>query len=217
MSRQKSVRKSAQSLNSSRLRPAFFQAQWPVFLKPSRNHDYVKGIFHPSLPSDFDQLNEQSRTIALREWSQIKLAKAYEILAYFENRKAHDAMNVPHVFPELFTRCAEVSEVGTVSLHTCLIEGSQNWIDLGFPENCPFSFSREEIDTHEFHFVAYLAWQEVRALAEESLDTDAEGWITPQLDMAEKRKQNEDLTALYIEKVVGERSAEEVKAMWLFH
>jgi hypothetical protein len=62
-----------------------------------------------------------------------------------------------------------------------------------------------------------LARQEVRALAEECLDTDAEGWIAPQLDKTEKRKQNEELMAIYVEKVAGERFAEEPKAMWPFH
>lgn len=53
-------------------------------------------------------------------------------------------------------------------------------------------------------------------LAEECLDTDAEGWIAPQMDIHEKRRQNEELMALYIEKVARERSAKEAKAMWPF-
>ena len=53
-------------------------------------------------------------------------------------------------------------------------------------------------------------------LTEECLDTDAEGWIAPQLDIDEKRRQNKELMALYIERVAGERSAKEAKAMWPF-
>lgn len=98
-----------------------------------------------------------------------------------------------------------------------MIEISQNWAGLGFSGKCPFSFSHAELDAHECHFAEYQACQEVRALAEECLDTDAKGWIAPQLDITEKRKQNEELMALYVEKVAGERSAEEAKAMWPFH
>ncbi|KAJ5883527.1 uncharacterized protein N7473_010413 [Penicillium subrubescens] len=186
-------------------------AQWPVFLKPPHNYDYyVKGIFQPSLPPDFDQLDEESKTIAMREWYQVKSAKAYEISAFLENRKAHDAMNVPHVFRELFTRCAGVSEVGIVPLHAYPKIGRT----LGSLGIARF---QEELEKHQCHFAECRAWQEARALAEECLDTDAEGWITPQLDLTEKRKENEKLMAFYVEKLAGERSTEEGKAMWPFH
>ena len=201
---------------STSVLPAFLQAQWPIFLRPPQNYDYVKGIFHPTLPKDFDQLDEEGKRLALREWSQVKLAKAYEVSTLLENKAAHNALNVPRVFRELFTRCGEVSEMDIIPLRACLIEIFQSWSSLGFPNQCPYSFSQEEIDTHERQFAEYQAWHEVRALAEECLDTDAEGWIAPQLDIHEKRRQNQELKALYIEKVTGERSAEEAKAMWPF-
>lgn len=202
---------------STSVLPAFLQAQWPIFLKPPQNYDYVKGIFQPKLPDDFDQLDEESRILALREWAQVKLAKAYEVSTYLEDKPAHNAMNVPRVFRELFIRCGEVSEVGIVPLRACLMEIFQNWAGLGFSGDCPYSFSQAEIDQHERQFAQYRAWHEVRSLAEECLDTDAEGWIAPHLDINEKRRQNEELMALYIEKVAGERSAEEAKAMWPFY
>lgn len=203
-------------LQSTSVLPAFLQAQWPVFLKPPQSHDYVKGIFKVKLPENFDQLDEESKAIALREWSQVKLAKAYEVSTYLEDRAASDAMNIPHVFRELFIRCGEVSEVGIIPLRTCLIEIFQSWSELGFSGECPYSFSQGEIDEHERQFAEYQAWHEVRALAEECLDTDSDGWIAPQLDINEKRRQNEELMAMYIEKVAGERSAQEAKAMWPF-
>lgn len=201
---------------STSILPAFLQAQWPIFLRPPQNYDYVKGIFQPKLPDDFDSLDEESKIIALREWSQVKLAKAYEVSTYLQNRVAHDAMNVPRVFRELFTRCGEVFEVGIIPLRACLIEILQNWSSLGFSGKCPFSFSEEELDAHERQFAEYQAWHEAQALAEECLDTDAEGWIAPQLDIKEKRRQNEELMSLYVERVAGEKSAEEAKAMWPF-
>lgn len=201
---------------SATVLPAFLQAQWPIFLRPPQNYDYVREIFQPQLPEDFDKHDEESRIIALREWSQVKLAKAYEVSTYLEDRAAHDAMSVPRVFRELFIRCGEVSDVGIVPLRACLIEICQNWANLGFSGECLYSFSQAELDEHERQFAEYQAWYEVRMLAEECLDTDAEGWIAPQLDINEKRRQNEELMALYIEKMAGEKSAKEAKAMWPF-
>lgn len=187
-----------------------------MFLRPPQNYDYVKGIFQSKLPDDFDELGEDSKAFARHELSQVKLTKAYEVSTYLENRTAHNAMNVPRVFRELFTRCGEVSGVGIVPLRACLIEIFQNWSHLGFSGECPFSFSHDEIDVHERQFAEYEAWYEVRALAQECLDTDAEGWIAPQLDIDEKRRQNEELKALYVEKASGEYSAEQAEAMWPF-
>lgn len=201
---------------STSVLPAFLQIQWPIFLRPPQKYDYVRGIFHPKLPDNFDSMDEESKILALREWSRVKLTKAYEVSTYLNNRAAHDAMTVPRVFRELFTRCGEVYEVGIIPLRACLIEIIQNWSSLGFSGKCPLSFTQEELDAHECQFAEYQAWHELQALVEECLDTDAEGWIVPHLDIEEKRMQNKELMALYIERVAGEKSAEEAKAMWPF-
>jgi hypothetical protein len=193
---------------------AFLQAQWPIFLKPPPN--YPKGFVQPRLPDDFDELDEESKSLAQQEWSQAKWAKAYEVSTYLEDRFAYDAMNVPRVFRELFIRCAEVSEVGVVPLRACLIEMFQNWSGLGFTGQCPLSFTEEEIKTHERQFTEYEAWHEVQRLAWECLDTDAEGWIAPQLDITEKRRQNRALLSTFLERTAGEWSPEEARQMWPF-
>ncbi|KZF23975.1 hypothetical protein L228DRAFT_86005 [Xylona heveae TC161] len=194
--------------------PLFLQAQWPIFVKPPQN--YVKGLVHPKLPDDFDDLDNESKTIALQEWSQAKLAKAYEVSNYLENRLAHNAMNIPRVFRELFIRCGEISDVGVLPLRECLIEIYQNWSNLGFTRQCPFKFSAEEISLHEQQFAEYQSWHDVQTMAQECLDTDAEGWIAPQIDIMKKKRQNKELLSLYIEHMAGEKSPEEVKKMWPF-
>ncbi|RAQ41311.1 hypothetical protein AFGD_011110 [Aspergillus flavus] len=194
--------------------PLFLQAQWPVFLKPPQN--YTKGLVQPKLPGDFDELDEEGKAAALQEWSQSKLAKAHEVATVLENGVAHNAMNIPRVFRELFIRCGEVSEVGVVPLRECLIEIFRSWSSLGFTGQCPYSFSNEEITTHEHQFAEYQAWDEVQQLAQECLDTDAEGWIAPQLDIEEKRRQNRELLSLYIKRMAGEKSPDEARAMWPF-
>ncbi|KAI9933473.1 hypothetical protein AWENTII_002462 [Aspergillus wentii] len=125
-------------------------------------------------------------------------------------------MKLPRVFRELLIRCGEVSEVGIVPLRECLIEISQNWSDLGFTGQCPFSFREEEINSHQRQFAEYEAWNEAQHLAQECLDTDAEGWVAPELDIKEKQRQNKELLSMYIERMAGEKSPEEAREMWPF-
>ncbi|KAF9887177.1 hypothetical protein FE257_010431 [Aspergillus nanangensis] len=194
--------------------PRFLQTQWPIFLKPP--HTYTKGFVYPKLPDGFDGLDEESKSVARHEWSQAKLAKAYEVSTYLENRVAYDAMSVPRVLRELFIRCGEVSEVGVIPLRECLIEIFQSWSSLGFTGRCPFSFNEEEINTHDHQFKEYQAWHEVQLLAWECLDTDAEGWVAPQLDITEKRRQNRELLSMFIQRMDGQRSPDEARKIWPF-
>ncbi|KAK6810705.1 hypothetical protein RU639_013517 [Aspergillus parasiticus] len=199
---------------STSILPLFLQAQWPIFLKPPQN--YVKGLVQPELPDNINQLDNDDKTLALQEWSQSKLAKGYEVATLLENKRAYSAMDIPRVFRETFVRCSEISEVGAIPLRECLIEIQRNWLNLGFTGNCPFSFNDEEINAHEREFAEYQAWDEAQQLALECLDTDAEGWIAPQLDISEKRRQNRELLAMYIERKAMEKSAGEVRALWPF-
>lgn len=192
--------------------PAFLQARWPRFLKPPQN--YPKGFVQPKLPDNFDELDEDDKTITQQEFPQAKLEKAYEVSTYLKNRPAHNAMNMPHVFRELFIRCGEVSEVGVLPFQACLIEIFQNWSTYGFTERWPFSFAEEEINLHEHRFAEYEAWRDVQQLAQTCLDTDAEGWIDSRLDFMEKKRQNRKLLFMFIERMAGEKSPEEARKMW---
>ncbi|KAJ5511559.1 Aminoglycoside phosphotransferase [Penicillium expansum] len=176
--------------------PAFLQARWPVFLKPWEESKYVRGPVQVKLPDDFDQLNEEEKKAALNEWEQDMLAKTYEIATYLENRPAYTAMNVPRVFRELFIRCA-----------------GPTWGSL---EIVHFSFTEEEIETHGRQFADYEDWHQVQAFAQECLDTDAEGWISPQLDFENQRNLNKQLQDMYIKQMAGEKTLEEVQAIWPF-
>ncbi|CAI7609511.1 unnamed protein product [Penicillium crustosum] len=196
--------------------PAFLQARWPIFMKPWQESEYVRGPVQVKLPDDFDQLDEEEKRAALNEWEQDMLAKTYEIATYLENRPAYNAMNVPRVFRELFVRCGEISEMGVLPLRECLIEIFQSWSNLGFSGECPFSFTEEEIEIHERQFAGYEDWHQVQALARECLDTDADGWISPQLDFENKRNLNKQLQCMYIQQMAGEKTPEEVKAIWPF-
>ncbi|KAE8140230.1 phosphotransferase enzyme family protein [Aspergillus pseudotamarii] len=194
--------------------PLFLQAQWPIFLKPPQN--YTKGLVRPKLPDNINELDKDDRTVTLQEWSQSKLAKGYEVATLLENKRAYSAMNIPRVFRDIFVRCSEISEVGAIPLRECLIEIQRSWLSLGFIGDCPISFNNEEINAHKREFAEYQAWDEAQQLALECLDTDAEGWIAPQLDISEKRRQNRELLAMYIERKAMEKPAGEVRALWPF-
>ena len=125
-------------------------------------------------------------------------------------------MNIPRVFKELFVRCGEVSEYGVVPLRTCLIKIFQSWVSLGFTGSCPYSFSDAEIQENELRFQNYHAWHAVQELAKTCLDTDADGWISPELDFEEKQRQNKELLGLFIERMEGEKTADEATKMWPF-
>ncbi|CRL27273.1 unnamed protein product [Penicillium camemberti] len=45
------------------------KAAGPVFLNPPQNYDYEKGIFEVKLRDNFDTLDEDSKILAMREWS----------------------------------------------------------------------------------------------------------------------------------------------------
>lgn len=196
--------------------PSFLQARWPIFMKPCQESEYVRGPVQVKLPDDFDQLDEEGKRAALNEWEQDMVAKTYEIATYLENRPTYTAMNVPRVFRELFVRCGEISEMGVLPLRECLIEISQSWSNLGFSGERPFSFTEGGIRIYERQFTGYKDWHQVQALAQECLDTDAEGWISPQLDFENKRNLNKQLQDIYIQQMAGEKTLEEVKAIWPF-
>ncbi|KAL4901481.1 hypothetical protein BDW74DRAFT_170179 [Aspergillus multicolor] len=143
-------------------------------------------------------------------------AKAYEIATNLENTPAYKPMILPRVFCELFTRCAEVAEFGVLPLRACLVEFFQSWSALGFTEPCPLSFTEEEIAEHERLFQKYQDWHEAHRLAFEALETDAEGWISPQVDVVEKRRQTWELLGLFVEQMVQEKTEEDARGMWPF-
>ena len=94
--------------------PAFLQAQWPEFLKPPAN--YPEGLVFPKLPDNFENLDLDDKGLAILELDQATLAKAYKVSNCLENTPAHDAMNIPRVFKELFVRCGEVSEYRVIQI-----------------------------------------------------------------------------------------------------
>lgn len=112
--------------------PAFLQAQWPEFLKQPKN--YPEGFVKPTLPDGFENLDSSDKGLATLEWNQAKRAKAYEVSNFLENRPAHNAVNVPRVFKELFVRCGEVSDYGVIRYEPVLLKYSRTGLYWGLLE-----------------------------------------------------------------------------------
>ncbi|KDB21349.1 hypothetical protein H109_06715 [Trichophyton interdigitale MR816] len=174
--------------------PLFLQARWPIFLEPPEN--FVQGFQAPNLPDNLKEMNEEDQQLAKFEYRQAMVAKTYEVSTYLENKEAHTAMNLLRVFRELFKRCGETSEVGILPLRACMIEISQNWSELGFAN--------------------YEDWYKANEIARKCLDTDEEGWITPELDIEEKRRQNQELFEMFVKQMSAEKTPEEARRMWPF-
>ena len=194
--------------------PLFLQAGWPVFLKPPKG--YTTGFKKPTLPENFEQLSSEDKDLATFEWKQATWTKAYEVSSYLNDSEGYHAMNVSRVFRELFLRCGSTWEEGVIPLRTCLIEIFRSWESLGLTGECPYIFQDDEIKTHESDFKQYEEWHRVQGFARDHLDTDAEGWISPEEDFEEKCRQNKALFNILLTQMAGEKSRAELRAMWPF-
>lgn len=199
---------------STSILPLFLQAQWPVFLESPQN--YSQGFQKPGLPNNYNELDPEEQQLARYEQQQAIAAKAYEVSSFLQNRQAHIAMNLPSVFRELFKRCGETSEVGVISLRACLIEIFMNWSEPGLTGNCPYSFSRGEIEEHDSQFKEYEDWYRAHEIARKCLDTDEDGWIPPEMDITEKGRQNLELLDMFVKQMTAEKSLEDARRMWPF-
>jgi hypothetical protein len=199
---------------STSISPLFLQARWPVFLKPPAG--YRKGTELPKLPDNFEELDSDEKEIAMFEKDQATCTKAYEVATYLNNQDAYDAMNIAEPLRELFMRCGDTWNDGIIPLQACLIQIFKDWEQMGFSGECPIHFSSTEIASHEHEFSEYEKWQEIQEFARKYLDTDAEGWVSPEADWEKKRSQNRALLGLLIERLEAEKSEDEVRQMWPF-
>lgn len=200
-----------QSIN---IGPAFLQVRWPIFLEPPADYDI--GLVKPTLPENFDELDAVDQDIAKYRLKQVNRTKAYETATFLKNRLTHDARNVHGLFKELFVRSDEAFEDGIIPLQECLIVISQSWNDLGFPKSSPIHFTSEEIEAHRRDYGRYQDWHDVQNFAREYLDTDAEGWLPPEVDYEKKLKQNRELFEIFLEQRAHGRTRKQLEQIWPF-
>ena len=215
----------------TQISPLFLQARWPVFLEPKEG--YPIGPVPIDFPDDFDSMDEDDKALATYEWREACVTKAYEARMYLDNGDAYKAMvDLPRVFKELFIRSGQVWQEGgcTAALRECLIEVYRSWKDINLPGEPPIFFTESESPLdHEQKkkFEDYKTRHAAHSFAQHYLNTDSEGWISPDLDFDEKIQQNRQLFELYASDMAmamglaeaedeGRRSREEIKQIWPF-
>jgi hypothetical protein len=195
--------------------PLLLQARFPEFL--SVDPDFVLDSAMPKLPENYETLDAVDKQITEFKTRQAKMAKAYEVASSVHNPQAYKALFMPSFLQDLFTRSGEASEEGIIPLRACLIQIAGVWDGVGFRGQCPFNFNEEDIQKHNQQFQEYRDFHEIQEIARKFLDTDSEGWISPQLDFTSKVQQNKDL----LEEVMRRsseynKSSEEVRRIWPF-
>ncbi|KAK2832009.1 hypothetical protein FQN49_006941 [Arthroderma sp. PD_2] len=194
--------------------PLFLQAAWPEFLKPS--DEYVHGVVKPRLPDNFEQLDIAEKELATSTRDDAIITKSYELRSSLHSRDVYRALNLPSVFLETFIRCGEAGEEGTIGLRACLAELYKSWGSLGFSGECPSSFTEEELLKIECEFQEYRDWHDVQEFARSYLDTDADGWISPELDFDEIQQRNRSALERYTKEMSGHISPQAARKMWPF-
>ncbi|EGE08331.1 hypothetical protein TEQG_07305 [Trichophyton equinum CBS 127.97] len=168
--------------------PLFLQSNWPNFLKPG--DEYIYGPIQPQLPNDFEELGEAEKRLASSIRDDAIISKSYELQSFLHSKDVYRSLNLPTVFRELFVRCGESGSEGTISLRACLAELYQSWAAFSLTGECPVSFSRRDLEKIEGQFQEYRNWHDVQEFARRYLDTDADGWVSPELSFSEIQQRN---------------------------
>lgn len=200
---------------SSVVSPLYLQTRFPEFLSVDEN--FVLDSPMPELPQDYEQMHADDKQIAEYKLREAKMAKAYEVATSVHNQQAYKALFMPSFLQDLFVRCGEASEEGVIPLRASLIQLTEAWDEIDFTDECPFSFTEEEIQKHSQQFQQYRDFHRIQEIARKLLDTDSEGWINPQLDFAQKQQQNKELLQEVMRRSSEyNMSPEEVRNIWPF-
>lgn len=197
--------------------PLFLQARFPAFLSVGSSSTYEFGMDFPQLPHDFETSSEEEKEIVEFKHVQAKMAKGYEVATGAFNIHGYRALCIPFFMQELFLRCGEASDEGTVPLRGSLIKILEEWDDLRFLGEVPFHFSEETLQKHHQDLEKYRNFQKIQEIAKEALGTDSEGWIPPQLDFEVKRRENGMLIAYAVASCAEfNLTEEEMRDSWPF-
>ncbi|KAI9677693.1 MAG: hypothetical protein M1817_006648 [Caeruleum heppii] len=200
---------------STSISPLFSQVRWPVFLEPPKN--YPKGPQIPKLPENFEELNADEKAYAISEKDEATLSKAYEIATYRNNREAYSAKwELATPLRELYVRLGVTWEEGIVSLRSRMIQIFENWEYMALPDPCPLHFTPAEIASHKRQHAEYTEWCEIQDIAQQCLGADADGWISPEADLAITKSENEKVLGMLIHRIASEKSEQEVRTFWPF-
>ncbi|KAF2677683.1 hypothetical protein K458DRAFT_446844 [Lentithecium fluviatile CBS 122367] len=196
--------------------PLYLQDRFLEFL--SVEDDYVLGLTEtPKLPQDYQNMDPDDKKFADLQFDESIMSKYYELSTVVQHLQAYHALLMPDFTREIFTRCGEASEKGVIPHRACLIEFADGWSELGFPGERPFSSSEEALRKYDQQFQDYRDFHRVQDIAKEGLSNDSEGWISPQLDFAERQGMNiKPLEEAMRRSSQFNKTPEEIREIWPF-
>ncbi|OJZ85323.1 hypothetical protein ASPFODRAFT_659595 [Aspergillus luchuensis CBS 106.47] len=195
--------------------PAFMQIQWPSFLAPPDGYEI--GAVKPKLPSNFEDMDTDEKAFAISERELALLSKCYEASLVKNHMESYLAMSqVDSAIRHLFMFAENTTKDGILPLRDCLTQLAANWNEMGIAEQCPYHITSEDLSKHKMELSRYKDWQKLKGYTQELLQTDDEGWISPQLDFEKVQTRHAELFQLYIEKETEDISEEEARRLWFY-
>ncbi|KAH6638729.1 kinase-like domain-containing protein [Boeremia exigua] len=193
--------------------PLFYQVRFPELI--TIGEDYELGPEIPTLPENIDEMDDDDQAVLRFKHKQAMKGKAYEAASGFKNKNVFKSIRLPPLSRQLFLRCGEAWEEGIVPLRVCLIAIADVWKEAGFTGDCPYEFSKGEIERYQHEFQKYRDHHKICELAREYLGTDTDGWIAPDDDFNEKQQRNKELLDICMAHCAEYgKSTEEMRKIW---
>ena len=165
---------------SAHIEPLFMQAGHPSFLdfkgpKP-------EGLGAPSLPDNFNDMDEAQQKYAKSLLSQQSLFKAYEILSLQRNKKVYHALHHQKSLGcQIITFAGNLLQDGEPLVKGQLMQIQREWQELpavraqAYP-TCPLHFTSQDLITQEIEEKKWIQGLELMTQVLESLGTVDKGW-----------------------------------------
>ncbi len=165
---------------SAHIEPLFMQAGHPSFLdfegpKP-------EGLGAPSLPDDFNDMNEAQQKRAKSLLSQQSLFKAYEILSLQRNKKVYHALrHQKGLGCQIITFAGNLLQDGEPLVKGQLMQIQREWQELPAVRaracpTCPLYFTSGDLLAQETEETKWIQGLELMTQVLESLGTVDRGW-----------------------------------------
>ena len=160
--------------------PLLMQASHPSFL--DFEGPKIEGLDTPSLPDNFDNMNEVEQGRAKSLLSQQSLFKAYEILSLQRNKKVYDALrHQKGLGCQIITFAGNLLQDGEPLVKGQLMQVQRDWQELpavrvrAYP-TCPLHFTSQDFLTQQTEEAKWIQGLELMTQILESLGTVDRGW-----------------------------------------
>lgn len=165
---------------SVHVEPLFMQACHPSFL----NFEGPKpeGVVDPSLPEDFNEMNEVQQERAKSLLPQQRLFKAYELLSFQKNKQVYDALQHQKTLGcQTIAFAGVLLEDGEPLVKGQLIQVQREWQTVpavrarGYPP-CPLLYTSQDVLDQDTEFSKWIQGMELMDQVLELLGTVDKGW-----------------------------------------